>query len=178
MPRAFRFTRRSCGGWRESQLFPAGFRRTINCKRTRETTTFLSWWPLHNRPAGGLWQVPRSVGNPASDTVDKTVHSTTLFQKLGVLRGETPKLTFAYFCSATKVGPRRGGTLLRHQDRRSNRLCLGERNAPPRRARNLPSPASLPIPYCIFRPEHPALNKGEPTPCRIRSISKAQEKTT
>ena len=109
MPRAFRFTRRSCGGWRESQLFPAGFRRTINCKRTRETTTFLSWRPLHNRPAGGLWQVPRSVGNPASDTVDKTVHSTTLFQKIGVLRGETPKLTFAYFCSATKVGPRRVG---------------------------------------------------------------------
>ena len=63
------------------------------------------------RPAGVLLRVPRSVGNPTVDTACKTVHSTTLFQKYGVLRGETPKLTFAYFCSATKVGPRRVGTL-------------------------------------------------------------------
>ena len=112
MPRAFRFTRRSCGGWRESQLFPAGFRRTINCKRTRETTTFLSWRPLHNRPAGGLWQVPRSVGNPASDTVDKTVHPTTLFPKPGVLRGETPKCVFGDFLHKQKVTPRSVATPL------------------------------------------------------------------
>ena len=41
------------------------------------------------------------VGNPATDSVGKIAPSTTLFQKLGVLRGETPKLIFAYFCSVT-----------------------------------------------------------------------------
>ena len=63
------------------------------------------------RPAGGLWQVPRSVGNPAADTVGKTVHSTTLFQKNGVLRGETPKRVFGDFLHEQKVTPGRVETL-------------------------------------------------------------------
>ena len=53
------------------------------------------------RPAGVLRRVPRFVGNPATDIVSQIAPSTTLFPKLGVLRGETPKLIFAYFCSVT-----------------------------------------------------------------------------
>ena len=49
------------------------------------------------------------VGNPATDSVGKIAPSTTLFQKSGVLRGETPKCPFAYFSGMGKVGPRRVG---------------------------------------------------------------------
>ena len=94
----------------ESWVLSASLCRAINSKRKRETTTILSWRPLHNRPAGGLLKVPRFVGNPATEIVSKVNLSTTLIPKTGVLRGGTPKLIFAYFCSVTKVGPRRVGT--------------------------------------------------------------------
>ena len=82
--------------------------RTINSKRKRETTTILSWRPLHNRPAGVLRRVPRSVGNRSTDIVSNIDLSTTLLQKFGVLRGGAPKPGFAYFCLAAKVGRARG----------------------------------------------------------------------
>ena len=135
--RAFRFAR-PCPGRHPGCFSPdtapgaagegAGFpipHRTINSEREREATALLSWRPLHNRPAGVVWQVPGFVGNPATDIVSKINPSTTLFQKFGVLRGETPKLIFAYFCSVTKVGPRRVGTLLYRQDRRQQQAAPG-----------------------------------------------------
>ena len=74
--------------------------------------------------------MPRSVGNPAIDIISDINPSTTLFQKFGVLRGETPKLIFAYFCSVTKVGPRRVGTLLYRQDRRQQQAAPGHEIPP------------------------------------------------
>ena len=53
------------------------------------------------RPTGVLLRAPGFVGNPATDTASKIGPSTTLIPKTGVLRGGTPKLIFAYFCSAT-----------------------------------------------------------------------------
>ena len=61
-----------------------------------------------HRPAGAVWRVPRSVGNPAADTVTYVNPSTTLFQKIGVLRGGTPKWRFAHFFAMEKVGRARG----------------------------------------------------------------------
>ena len=119
--RAFRFARPYLGG-QQSHFSPltapaavgegAGFPipyRTINSKRQREATALLSWRPLHNRPAGVVWQVPGFVGNPATDIVSKINPSTTLIQKFGVLRGGAPKCPFAYFSGMGKVGPRRVG---------------------------------------------------------------------
>ena len=117
--RAFRFARPYLGG-QQSHFSPltapaavgegAGFpipHRTINSEREREATALLSWRPLHNRPAGVVWQVPGFVGNPAADIVSKINPSTTLIQKFGVLRGGAPKCPFAYFSGMGKVGPRR-----------------------------------------------------------------------
>ena len=122
--RAFRFARPYLGG-QQSHFSPltvrrvigagsllAGLRQAINSKRKREATTILSWRPLHNRPAGVLLRVPGCVGNPSTDTVCKRNLSTTLFQKIGVLRGGTPKCPFAYFSGMGKVGPRRVETLI------------------------------------------------------------------
>ncbi len=119
--RAFRFARPYLGG-QQSHFSPltapaavgegAGFpipHRTINSEREREATALLSWRPLHNRPAGVVWQVPGFVGNPATDIVSKINPSTTLIQKFGVLRGGAPKCPFAYFSGMGKVGPRRVG---------------------------------------------------------------------
>ena len=143
----------------ESWVLSASLCRAINSKRKRETTTILSWRPLHNRPAGGLLKVPRFVGNPATEIVSKVNLSTTLFQKTGVLRGGTPKLIFAYFCSVTKVGPRRvGGPHLRQALPNpayihGKRLVPGDTNSPRARSgwhssRNAPAnlnrPASPP----------------------------------
>ena len=121
--RAFRFAR-PCPGRHPGCFSPdtapgaagegAGFpipHRTINSEREREATALLSWRPLHNRPAGVVWQVPGFVGNPAADIVSKINPSTTLIQKFGVLRGGAPKCPFAYFSGMGKVGPRRVGTL-------------------------------------------------------------------
>ena len=92
------------------------------------------------------------VGNPATDSVGKIAPSTTLFQKLGVLRGGTPKLIFAYFCSVTKVGPRRvGGPHLRQAlpnpaYSHGKRLVPGDTNSPRARSGWHPSrnaPANL-----------------------------------
>ena len=121
--RAFRFARPYLGGQQShfspltapaaagkgSWFLPASFCQTINSKRKREATALLSWRPLHNRPAGVVWQVPGFVGNPATDSVGKIAPSTTLFQKFGVLRGGAPKCPFAYFSGMGKVGPRRVG---------------------------------------------------------------------
>ena len=95
--RAFRFARPYLGG-QQSHFSPltapaavgegAGFpipHRTINSEREREATALLSWRPLHNRPAGVLWQVPGFVGTRSTDTVAYVNPSTTLFQKLGSL---------------------------------------------------------------------------------------------
>ena len=91
----------------------------MNSKRKREATAILSWRPLHNRAAGGLLKVPGFVGTRSTDFVCKIALSATLFPKTGVLRGGAPKLIFAYFCSVTKVGPRRVGTFLDQKDRRN-----------------------------------------------------------
>ena len=120
--RAFRFARPYLGG-QQSHFSPltapaavgegAGFpipHRTINSKRQREATALLSWRPLHNRPAGVVWQVPGFVGNPATDIVSKINPSTTLIQKFGVLRGGAPKCVFGDFLHKQKVTPRSVGT--------------------------------------------------------------------
>ena len=60
------------------------------------------------RPAGGLLKLPGFVGTPSTDIVSNINPSTTLFLKLGILKGETPKPAFAYFCLAAKVGRARG----------------------------------------------------------------------
>ena len=117
-----------CGGLRERQAFPANLHLAMNSKRKREATAILSWLPLHNRPAGGLLKVPGFVGTRSTDFVCKIALSTTLFQKIGVLRGGTPKPGFAYFCLAAKVGR------------------AGARNAPPPEGRRPSSPAVLPKP--------------------------------
>ena len=60
------------------------------------------------RPTGVLLRLPGLVGNPAADTVTYVNPSTTLFQKIGVLRGGTPKWRFAHFFAMEKVGRARG----------------------------------------------------------------------
>ena len=89
------------------------------------------------RPTGVLLRVPRSVGNPTVDTACKTVHSTTLFPKPGVLRGETPKCVFGDFLHKQKVTPRSVGTPLSGKAAEiSIRPC--QTSARPDRAQNPP----------------------------------------
>ena len=154
--RAFRFARPYLGGQQShfspltapgaagkgSWFLPASFCQTINSKRKREATALLSWRPLHNRPAGVVWQVPGFVGNPATDIVSKINPSTTLFQKFGVLRGFAPKCPFAYFSGMGKVGPRRVGTLRHRQDCRNLHATTAKGGRAG--ARNFPAPIKLP----------------------------------
>ena len=113
--RAFRFARPYLGG-QQSHFSPltapaavgegAGFpipHRTINSKRQREATALLSWRPLHNRPAGVVWQMPGFVGNPATDILSDINPSTTLFPNLGSLGVKPLSVFLVTFCTSKKL---------------------------------------------------------------------------
>ena len=72
---------------------------------------YLSSLPFH-RPSGAGWKVPWSVGTHSTDTLSKIGPFTTLLQKPGVLRGETPKCVFGDFLHKQKVTPRSVATPL------------------------------------------------------------------